>query len=382
MLNKRNVTVSLMLSGMMIMVSALPGCRSSYVNNDIRQANNKFSYLDSVPVERKMVQPEGTTPIDYSKQFDLPEMHFDDVRSALVGKAVDVRPPQKLIPLNSNVSVGQDGDIAYVWFYPDEDGQEITPNDLLVTLFRMFRRSAINVESIDAMNSFIQTDWYDATEFATPYNPDAMEKGFLIYRQRYAFGLRKNTEGAPGVSIQLTDNIIEQTDGTELKAGLNRFEPSRFTALMANRLMWSYNLDMKKKHSSSENAYVAISLGRDNNDLPCWLVDAGFDDTYKALVDLFTAYEIKIKEYSSTAGEITIKYSEPEPEFWESQGVEPWGLEDGKYTFKLGVFQGKTSVTMYDENNKPVNTAVTARMYSGFASSLNVQFYLNRTAGK
>jgi uncharacterized lipoprotein len=62
--------------------------------------------------------------------------------------------------------------------------------------------------------------------------------------------------------------------------------------------------------------------------------------------------------------------------------VESWGLESGKYTFKLGVFQGKTSITMYDDKNKPVNTSVTARMYSGFASSLNVQFYLNRTAGK
>jgi len=380
--NKRNVAGLLMLSGMMVAAGLMSGCRSSYVNNDIRQANNKFAYLDTVPVERRMVQPEGTTPISYSRKFDLPAMKFDDVRSALVGKAVDVRPPQKLIPLNSNVAVGQDGDIAYVWFYPDEEGNEITSNDLLATLFRMFTRSAISVDTIDAMNSFIQTDWYDATEFATPYSPEAMEKGFLIYRQRYAFGLRKNTEGAPGVSIQLTDNIIEQTDGTELKAGLNRFEPSRFTALMANRLMWSYNLDMKKKHSGGESAYVAIALGRDNNDLPCWLVDAGFDDTYKALVDLLKAYEIKIKEYSSTSGEVTIKYSEPDPEFWESQGVESWGLESGKYTFKLGVFQGKTSITMYDDKNKPVNTSVTARMYSGFASSLNVQFYLNRTAGK
>ena len=67
--NKRNVAGLLMLSGMMVAAGLMSGCRSSYVNNDIRQANNKFGYLDSVPVERQLVQPEGTTPISYSKKF-------------------------------------------------------------------------------------------------------------------------------------------------------------------------------------------------------------------------------------------------------------------------------------------------------------------------
>ncbi len=357
----------------------LTGCWSNYVNSDVREANNNFRYLDEVAIERNLVQPQGTDPINYSNQFVLPKIAQDNVRSALVGRAVDVRPPQKLIPLNSNIAVNQDGDISYVWFYPDEEGHEMTSNDLLETLFRMFKRSSISVDEIDAVNSVIRTDWYDGTEFATPYTPDSLEKDLLIYRQKYAFGLRKNTEGALGVSVQLTDNIIEQPDGGELKAGLNRYEPSRFTALMANRLMWFYNLDMKTKHTNEESSYVGIVLGKDNNALPCWIVDASFNDTYKALEQLMLKYEIQIKEYSSTTGQIKIKYDEPDPEFWTEHNTESWALESGKYTFKLGIYQGKTSITLYDSDDKPVSTGVTARMYSGFATSLNHEFYVERT---
>ena len=54
--------------------------------------------------------------------------------------------------------------------------------------------------------------------------------------------------------------------------------------------------------------------------------------------------------------------------------MEPWGLVSEKYKFKIGVVGDKVSISLYDKNDAPVPAGVIARMYSGFASSLNKQF--------
>lgn len=348
------------------------------INKDLREANNNFSYINEVATERQLVQPADTDQLVFSKKFVLPAQ-VTDSRAALVGSDVDIRPPQKLIPMESNLIAFKDGDLSVVWFYPDESGNAVTVNDMLYTVLHLFKRLGIDVDTIDAVNSEIRTDWYEATEFANPYTINSLKDELLRYRQKYLFKLGTNKDGVPGVVVQLTDNVIEKSEGTELADGLNRFEPSRFSALMANKLMWSYSLDQKSKLKNSESQTVNISLGRDNNNLACWLVEASFDDTYKVLEQLFIKYDIDIKEYSSANGEITISYDEMDPEFWQNENVEPWTLDSGRYLFKLGVYDNKTSITVYDKNKQPVATGVTARMYSGFAESLNRQFLIYRS---
>ena len=114
----------------------LPGCASWFggVDYDLRQANNRFNYLDDVAQNREIKQPVGTDPIKFNEKFSLPKPILDS-RAALIGKEVDVRPPQKIMKLDSNIIGFQDGDLALVWFFPDEDGHQVTTNEVFTTIF-------------------------------------------------------------------------------------------------------------------------------------------------------------------------------------------------------------------------------------------------------
>lgn len=358
-------------------VLILSGC-SGYINRDLREANNDYRYLDSVYNTKTIVQPANTDPIIFDKSYDLPDPIVDS-RAALIGKVVDIRPPQKLIPINSNLIAFQDGDLSQVWFYPDESGKETTPNDLLIGLLSFLNTMNIGVDDVDALNSTIQTGWFDSTEYGSPYDMVAMNDGLLLYRQRYLIRLLKNRDGVPGIAVQLSDNIIETSDGTELEEGLNRYEPARFSTQMANRIMFYY-AQLKKRAENPNYEYedIDITLDRDNNKLPCWTINASFEETYKVMTQLFLDYDFEIKEYSSSKGEILIDYDEEDSDFWEEHQTETWAIDSGVYLFKLGVYEGKTTITLYDKNKVAVPKGLTTRMYSGFALSLKREFYKYR----
>lgn len=356
-------------------LGGITGCNlfGGGVNNDLRMANNNFDYTDETSNERNIVQPAGTDKIVFIDKFPLPPQVLDS-RAALVGKAVDVRPPQKIISEESNVVGFQDGDFALVWFFPDEDGRKISINETFQTVLRLFRKLGVAVDSIDPDLGVIQSDWVEFAEDGQVYTLNHLKEDILRYRQRYSFTVGVNKEGAPGVKIQITDNVIEDSSGMELADGLNRFEPARFSAQMANKLMWSYKQDLKTYNIIQNKDNIEIYLGRDNNNLSCWMLSTSFEETYQILLHLFLAYDIEINEYSSTKGEIKVSYDEFDPEFFEEHNFEPWALESGDYLFKLGIFNGKTSITLYDKNGQPVDQGVTVRMYSGFAQALNEQF--------
>jgi uncharacterized lipoprotein len=360
-----------------MLLAALCGCTSGNINNDIRKANNNFRYLDTVNTAEPIRTPVGLTPLVFSREFEIPVQGIKDSRAAILGKYVDIRPPQKLIPLDPNVVTFNDGDLSQVWFYPDEYGKTMTPNELFSVLVRFLNMNNIDIESIDPVNNFVQTDWYEGTEFATPYNTSDMAESALIYRQKYLFRLIRNSQNIPGVAVQITDNIIERPSGEELSTGLNRFEPARFSALMANRFMQSYHQQQLNIHAKTAQN-LEITIGRDNNELPCWMINAPFDETYAVLTELMIDYDIRISEYSSTAGEIKIDYSELDPEDWEKHDTEPWAIDSGKYTFKIGVYDEKSTITLYDKNNQPLSSGIITRMYSGFSISLANQFAKHR----
>lgn len=362
-------------SKLSIIISAvmLTAC-SGGINKDLREANNSFSYLDKVPTRKVYAQPSGTDTLKFSEKYTLPEDVILDNRAALLGKHVDIRPPQKIIVLDSNVQAFKNGDLAQIWFYPAEDGSPMTSGGLVKLLLGFLSSKHIDVDDLDPSTSSITTSWTETTDYGGNYTVDAMDKGILMYRQRYMFKMVQRDDGTPGVEIQLIDSIIEEADGTEVNAGLTRFEPSRFTSLMANKLLSTYHEVLEQKLYPHLDNVVEIELARDNNGLPCWMVSASFEETYKVLEQLFLRYDIKIVTYSSSGGEIKINYSELDEEEWKKFGTESWAIDSDKYIFKIGVYKGKTTITVYDDLNKALETNVVARMYSGFAISLANEF--------
>ena len=141
--------------------------------------------------------------------------------------------------------------------------------------------------------------------------------------------------------------------------------------------MQSYHQQQLNIHAKT-TGNLEVTIGRDNNELPCWMINAPFDETYAVLTEMMIDYDIHISEYSSTAGEIKINYSELDPEDWEKHETEPWAIDSGKYTFKIGVYDEKSTITLYDKNNQPVNSGTITRMYSGFSISLSNQFAKHR----
>jgi outer membrane protein assembly factor BamC len=76
------------------------------------------------------------------------------------------------------------------------------------------------------------------------------------------------------------------------------------------------------------------------------------------------AYGFTIKDTQQSLGWIDVEYDEPDSEFWKAKGAEPFKLEEDKYRFQLGEMTGgKTSITLFDKDKKPVASGVISQMY-------------------
>lgn len=69
-------------------------------------------------------------------------------------------------------------------------------------------------------------------------------------------------------------------------------------------------------------------------------------------------------------GLIVVDYDEPDADFWKAHDIEPFGLDSGHLSFTTGSgVQGKTSITLFDEDKKPVPTSVVSKMFIGLSKA-------------
>ena len=138
-----------------LLLSAVTGCSSGNINQSIREANNNFRYLDDSATSKELRTPVNLDPLVFSNEYSLPKNVIRDSRAAIVGRHVDVRPPQKLIPLDGNVVTRNDGDLSQIWFFPDEQGRVMNSNELFAVLLKFLNRNGMDIESIDPVQSFV-----------------------------------------------------------------------------------------------------------------------------------------------------------------------------------------------------------------------------------
>ena len=83
-------------------------------------------------------------------------------------------------------------------------------------------------------------------------------------------------------------------------------------------------------------------------------------------------FEVLLNE--KTRGIVDVDYDEPSDSFFTSNGIDNYVIEDDKYRFQVGIENGKTVITIFNNLKQPLSDDLFLKMYSGFARSIELEF--------
>ncbi len=355
---------SVVLVSGLIGLGLLAGCSSEL---ERKQANRDFDYQDAKLVTRPFTVPAGLEAPQFANEFKVPPLS-SAAQSAPVAGEVDVRAPIQLLPLVPGSRAESQGDNMVLWFTARSVNQRVD-NDVWRQLIGFLDRRGIAISDLNIQARTLDTDWFYADETLAPWTPEAEEAEKLQVHQRYRFVIQNDAaRHRTGLMSQLLSHEAFR-DGERDDTPLNQFEQRRYAGHMLNQVVADYDRQLRAGEIRPASARAAMTLGVDDNGLTAWLVDAPFATTWQRLTTLLPKLNFEITSKPESKGLIIVDYDEPDADFWKEHDLEPFGLDSGTYHLQLGEYKGKTSITLFDEDKKPVPSSVVSKMYLGLSKA-------------
>ena len=351
--NGKGNAVRLVLS--VATVAVLAACSSP---QERKMANRGFEYEESRLEGRAFLVPAGLSTPAFNSNFDIPALP-ESSREGALGAKVDVRPPAQLLTVVPGSQVVANASEPTVAFYALSTSQSVE-RDTWAFLMNFLAEHKVTTEKLDQQDGVLQTGWFDNSAVLDGWAED--DDDFKI-RQRYQFTLRNDVQRhAIKMSVRVLDH--EETIDGETSNKLTPADAQRYAARVLNQFSLYYDSQLKAREQHKFNDGMGLQLGLDNNKLSAWIAEGSFDQVWRRLNQVLPAYGFIIKDTQQSLGWIDVEYEEPGAEFWKAKGSEPFKLEEEKYRFQLGEMAGgKTSITLFDKDKKPVSSGVISQMY-------------------
>ncbi|MGL6336181.1 outer membrane protein assembly factor BamC [Aeromonas jandaei] len=339
---------------------------------DRKMANRDFGYEDARLEGRAFLIPSGLSAPAFNSQFDIPPLP-ESSRDGALGAKVDVRPPAQLLTVVPGSQVVQNASEPTIAYYALSTSQSVE-RDTWSFLMNFLAKYKVTTEKLDQQAGVLQTGWFDNTVALDGWGED--DDDFKI-RQRYQFTVRNDAaRHAVNMSVRVLDHE-ESFDG-ETTTQLSPAEAQRYAVRVLNQFSLYYDSQLKSREQHKSNEGMGLELGLDNNELSAWIADGSFEQVWRRLNQVLPGYGFVIKDTQQSLGWIDVEYEAPSAEFWKAKGSEPFKLEEEKYRFQLGEMAGgKTSITLFDKDKKPVSSGVISQMYismsEAFAKGLAAQ---------
>ncbi|WP_323942508.1 outer membrane protein assembly factor BamC [Aeromonas hydrophila] len=351
--NGKGNAVRLVLS--VATVAVLAACSSP---QERKMANRGFEYEDARLEGRAFLVPAGLNTPAFNSSFDIPALP-ESSRDGVLGAKVDVRPPAQLLTVVPGSQVVANAGEPTMAFYALSTSQSVE-RDTWAFLMNFLAQYKVTTEKLDQQAGVLQTGWFDNTKALDGWSEE--DDDFVI-RQRYQFTLRNDPQRhAVNMSVRVLDH--EETVDGETSKELTPADAQRYATRALNQFSLYYDKQLKSREQHKANDGMGLELGLDNNELSAWIVDGSFDQVWRRLNQVLPAYGFTIKDTQQSLGWIDVEYDEPGSEFWKAKGSEPFKLDEDKYRFQLGEMAGgKTSITLFDKDKKPVSSGVISQMY-------------------
>lgn len=336
-------------------LAVLAGCSSP---QDRKMANRGFEYEDARLEGRAFLIPSGLSAPAFNSQYDIPPLP-ERSREGALGAKVDVRPPAQLLTVVPGSQVVQTASEPTVAFYALSTSQSVE-RDTWSFLMNFLAKYKVTTEKLDQQDGVLQTGWFDNTVALDGWGEG--DDDFNI-RQRYQITVRNDEQRrAVNMSVRVLDH--EETIDGETSNQLTPADAQRYAARVLNQFSLYYDQQLKAREQHKSNDGMALQLGLDNNDLSAWIADGSFELVWRRLNQLLPAYGFTIKDTQQSLGWIDVEYDDPGSAFWQAKGSEPFKLAEETFRFQLGEMAGgKTSITLFDKDKKPVSSGVISQMY-------------------
>ncbi len=338
-----------------------------------REATGYYQHAEAEVVPDRLQVPEGLDNPVTDPLMEIPPLP-PQAAAGRVGEDLDVRAP--VAPLRSDLGLRSawSGGEAYVWFEPN-GAHGITDEDQAwMLLGKVLQRLNVGVGKLTPDAYEVTTASADYNEYGGPYTAQDSVTGALRYNQIYRLRVGRNAAGNLGIATQLIGSMTMLSGGHLIEDLLGPIELERFGMGFSNHII--RELEQEAAASQTVEATYEITLGQDDNGHEAIFVSAPYEMTWEKVRAMLPKYGAEIKEYSVTQGTVKFEVEDEDPEFWQERGVNSFNLEEGSYVIRVGLEKGKSGITFYDKDDKPLQPAQVDRIYPGFSQALSKEFAL------
>lgn len=314
--------------------------------------------------------PAGLNTPYTDRSLDIPPVQPSEDSTKLLGENMDIRPP--VVPQIGRIGadIVSVNDSAIVWFLPYGKLSVTTTEQAWTYLNSVLSYLKLNVSEYSQERMALVTADADFNASGELYDDASSEVDALLYRQRYRVEVGHSAQGQIGYVVSLVSSqTLDSSGSADYKETLNQRQKRSFTVGFANTLIKTLILQTSPQEAIPDN--VNVVLARDHNDQDALLVQAPYNSTWNVMHGLLSQYGFKVSKYSVSSSTYTVNFSEEDPDFYQNLGVQSFNLESGEYIVRLGVAPNNTTtVTFFDEDDKPLSAINVAALYSGMSKAI------------
>ncbi len=312
------------------------------------QANGDFDYQHVQLVPAYQSGPFSTEQA--RSQFAVPVL-TEGQKSGYLNGDVDIRPPTQFIPLIDGVLPAASQQQTTIWFNGVAEH-----DDMQSKVWRLLESYlAANNIAVAAKNDSLQ-QIETAVHTQKERYGDFISHNEVLRKASYRFTVEKQAGGYGAALNVALLSYAEYNDGQPLKFKLSDKSKRNIELRLVNSLLaFAYNEKQAEEQHKLDAQPLAIKLGFDANHQTAWLVDNGFEVTWRKLPSLLSLLHFEIIEADQNLGYYLVRFSAPGNDYWQENNLNPFTLKNAQYVIQLGeMAKDSTSISWLDKNKQPL----------------------------
>lgn len=316
-----------------------------------RQVMGDEVYLNTAPLKSPSV-PSGIILPVQSDSYEIPT----NVKTGVVGKELDIRPPQQSFALRGASGAQYDNGTSTLLF--ESSTQE---TDLWLNIVDLLQMQNVPVTSRQDTSQSLITDWVQWQRLDEDNQ----------YEGRYQISLQPQ-EYQQALVVKMLE--LRQSG----KNVTNASETQRYSILMMNAIVegLEYQADQKVNQSTGGVGALQVQSSTDDSGLPLLIVRAPYSVAWQHSPTALEKLGMKVGKRDSSQSRIDVTYKPLDSNGWQALGVRDPQLEEGDYQVHVGDLNNRTSLQFIDAKGKTLpeaqNDALAAALQAVFGK-INVK---------